>query len=625
MTAVEEGGLPVDREGMRRDSLEPRPTDGTRAALDRWCAARRKLLLGAIAALAILLRLVYFVQLDASPLMWQHLWPESDMSFFDDWGRSIADGDWAGESARHPNHEWHRDVAALHFAAEPELHRQLVAEARDRSDGTRADQLLWNRWLGGRQFHQEPLYAYLIGATYRLLGADVRWVFAWQLALGLVSIMLLYLIGRRAFGETAGLVAALMGTLFGPLLTYELVLLRATLLVAFGLALVQLLWSALGHDSRLRWAAVGLASGAAFVLKTTYAPFGLAACAAVAWRHRRQPRSLCSRLGWIVLGGSFALAPFVTRNVALGLPPLAVTSVGALAFVAGSGPHATADVAGFDASIDDVARVMGTTDGALGATVVETLAAHDSLLSPLRLWAARLLAVFHWYEAPQNGNVYAYRMHAPVLGLAPLSVLSVAPLALLGLFLGRRGWRDRWPLELLVLISLGSLVVFSTVSRYRIVLMAALLPYAAYGSVRLACWVAERRVRPLAGSLVAVALLMIFVGRPLPEFAAVVRATDHVQPYRYYHEPLIAAALDEGRPQAALELLDDALRHEAAMLCGHEVGEAPASMDEARVVQHVAGLHLRRAELLTHMGRDEEAALASRRGNALLSSLGGES
>ena len=75
-------------------------------------------------------------------------------------------------------------------------HRAATAQGGAKTD---PDALLWSRWTGSPQFYQDPLYAYLIGLTYRVIGDDVRFVFAWQMGLGVMSTVLIWLLGAPVF------------------------------------------------------------------------------------------------------------------------------------------------------------------------------------------------------------------------------------------------------------------------------------------------------------------------------------------------------------------------------------------------------------------------------------------
>src|SRR5262249_22950006 len=147
---------------------------------------------------------------------------QSDMNYFDVWGRKVARGDWLSASVSVPMHDWQRAVSHQYLADHPEIRTALVQQAKESGAGADADLLLWSRWMGGHQFYQDPLYPYLIGLTYRVFGEDVRVVFAWQMALGAMSVVLIWLIAWRFFGPAVGVCAGALAVLCAPLIYYDL-------------------------------------------------------------------------------------------------------------------------------------------------------------------------------------------------------------------------------------------------------------------------------------------------------------------------------------------------------------------------------------------------------------------
>jgi hypothetical protein len=207
------------------------------AALEAWLRQRRRTTLVIIVAIALVLRVFCFLELAASPCFWTHEWDQSDMNTFHSWALAIADGDWWFRSAAPPLHNWHREIAEDYARIFPQSWAELQAECRS-DDPDELARALWYRWYGGGRTYQGPLYPYLIAGTYYLLGPAVGWVFAWQMLLGIGSIVLIYRLARLYFGDVAAVLAAAIVLLYGPLLFYEFVLLRVTLIVFWGLLLV---------------------------------------------------------------------------------------------------------------------------------------------------------------------------------------------------------------------------------------------------------------------------------------------------------------------------------------------------------------------------------------------------
>src|SRR3989442_1263607 len=234
-------------------------------------ASPRRLALTAIIAGSVLIRVLYFLQLSSGPCVWQHLWPESDMFFFDRWARTIAAGDWLTDRALHPHVGWHREIADTYFAEHPDAAEAIAREQPAKQPW----EALWDHWYADKCFHQEPLYPYLLAVTYRALGPDVRWVFGWQLAIGVLTNVLVYLVARRHFGDAVAGLAGAAAVLCGPMLLYEMVLTRESLLAFAGMALVFLIERAMVRPAWRSWLAVGAAFGLAVLPKTTFLLFFL--------------------------------------------------------------------------------------------------------------------------------------------------------------------------------------------------------------------------------------------------------------------------------------------------------------------------------------------------------------
>ena len=87
---------------------------------ERWVAAHRAWIVLAVVFLSLVVRVIYFAQLQGGPLMVQHRWAQSDMHYFHGWARAIVGGDWLSSDVRPPLHTWHLRVAGEHFRLHPE-------------------------------------------------------------------------------------------------------------------------------------------------------------------------------------------------------------------------------------------------------------------------------------------------------------------------------------------------------------------------------------------------------------------------------------------------------------------------------------------------------------------------
>ncbi len=110
-----------------------------------------------IIAISLAIRIIYFTSISSTPCYEQHLWDQTDMSFFDLWGRDISQGDWLTNKPLHPSHVWYEWVADIHFQAHPE---QLPAfQDSDSSNiSLSAKRNLWDHWYGGKRYHNHNVW-----------------------------------------------------------------------------------------------------------------------------------------------------------------------------------------------------------------------------------------------------------------------------------------------------------------------------------------------------------------------------------------------------------------------------------------------------------------------------------
>lgn len=610
-------------------------SDGARtyAALEAWLRRRRKLTLVTIVAVAFVLRAFCFLQLAASPFFWIHEWKQSDMNTFHSWALAISEGDWWFRSTAPPLHNWHRRIADEYAREFPQSWADLQA-AQQTDDPDETARALWYEWYGGGRTYQGPLYPYLIAVTYFLLGPAVGWVFAWQMLLGIGSIVLVYWLARKYFGDVAAVAAAVMALLYGPLLFYEFVLLRVTLIVFCGLLLVFVLEWARVDDPALppgkrapRWLVVGVLLGLSLALKAHFLLMVLASVGLLVAEYWRR----WSRLSWcggmLLAGLLVGLGPVVVRNVVVGAPPFVIASSGPPTFFISNAEGAS------QSSWDTrhAARVLGEADGALVPTMTATLKTHPTISSYLRLLGQKALATWYWYEEPNNANLYYARLHSSVLRVLPVSFGMIGPLALVGLVLALRrtgrqraeAYRRPTPLYFLVLTNLIVLHVFFVFARFRVPLAAALVPFAGFAAARLICFVLSRRWKPAVAMIAVSTAMGLYTLAPALPHQPTTRLADVTVGYLVDYDVRLRSALGRGDLSTAADVLDESLRHQPAEVLALGAARPAGSVEEAELAVFYAEIYRRYALVLKQAGRDAEAEKQLRRSADLSQASGG--
>jgi 4-amino-4-deoxy-L-arabinose transferase-like glycosyltransferase len=564
----------------------------------------------AIVVAAVAVRVIYYAQLSTSgaapgsggALLQLHRWDQSDMHFFDAWARLITSGDVLTNQSLHPLHDWHVAVAQAHLGGDATIEQVRAA---------------WDDWYGGKRFHQEPLYPYLIALTYATLGDDVRWVFLWQMAMGVASTMLVYRIGRRCFGEAAGLVAAALTVPAGPLIFNELVLLRGPVITFLGLLAVDAAGVALERKTWKWWLAAGAAGGLA-MLAHGGAQLLIPAVMLTAWASRgiARPHAAAAVLAGVIL----ALSPAMARNLIVGVAPLQLSSVGAVTFIATNGPDQHADMSFYASAA--IPQILEAARAGGPGVVTRTIAMHDGIGAYAGLVGRKIAMTWRWFEKPNNVSFAYFAKHAWVLHLMPVRFALVAPLATVGLAILIAGYRRR-VFELLPLLTLMASGVLSSIvaaphARYRAPLVAWLAPLAGLGLVWLVREARHRAAsRPWIAAVATVVVLFVLTLRPLPYGVTAITNADWLSPYRAYWLPQQEAA---ATPAEAAAVLDTAFAFRPPVIDDLSRQRPAATPDEADLARFYAAVYARYGQALRDAGQTQKALAAERRSMDLLES-----
>ena len=481
---------------------------------------------------------VYLWQISRSPLLWTHRGVESDMYVFHSWAKHVADGDIWSRSFVVPLHRWRLEIADAFLAKHPDEQASLdPAKTLSREALARK---LWDRWCPPLIFYQEPLYPYFVAAIFAVCGDHPLAVFIVQSALGLAGVILIYAIGNRLFGETVGLLSALLMIGAPTLLIFDAILVRESLVIVAGLLIVFLMNRARGVAG---WASTGVATGASIMLKSHFAPMFIAAILWLLLGPREDSLSRRLRfIGALTVGLFVGLSPMMVRNVVVGVPMLSSPSGAFFTFIGANTPDYRGS--GFAMSPEYAPDLIDASHGSLPSAIRLTIASHSSVWSFVNNLWTHFDAAFRWYETPNNTNFYYYRLWAPVLAILPFTYCWIVPAGLLGMLLALPRWREAWALAALVLSNGLVLLMFFVIDRYRAPLLAALLPFAAFAFVTLYRLASAQRWSATAGLACLLIALIAAIARPFESPQPTIRPTDIYVSFHYVFGPRIAAAVE---------------------------------------------------------------------------------
>jgi len=604
----------------RKRQRSRRPAAPTRtawASLDQWLGGRRRYVLLIIVIVSVGARLMCFLELRHSPLFSLHHWDESDMNYFYTWAEEIAAGDWWSRSVAPPLHQPHRKIAADYALMFPDEWQALMAE-HAQGDPEQAARHLWVVWCGNGRCYQDPLYPTLIAVTQKLVGRAVGWVFAWQALLGVCSNVLVYWLSRRMFGHVAAVIAAALALFYGPLVFYDLVLLRTALITFAGLAVALLLQD--GIEKHRRWTLLyaGMALGVAMVLKVSFVLMAAGTVALLTLQHRRQLRQLVRAVGMLAIGVLIGFSPAMVRNVVAGVSLLATATNARPAFLLANAVDAGPVSWGFT----HAGRIMGQTGNSFPGVAIETLKTHPSVSSYLSLLIGRLAAVCSSHEQPNNVNFYYGRLHSCLLRFLPVSFYWIGSAAALGLVAGLSRFRHCSMLYVLLATHLTALLITFAYARYRLPMVAALLPFAGLALARLLELLLKRRWARAVPMALGIGLLAALMGGPGGPARCPVRLADVVQGYHHRYDAQVQAAASEGDWETAARLLGESLGVQPPAIRALGAGRAAATPGEIELALFYARAYSLYADSLKRSGRDLAAQQAQDRAADLRAACG---
>jgi tetratricopeptide (TPR) repeat protein len=427
---------------------------------------------------AFLVRLIYLVQVDSIPLFY-HL--AGDAGTYDEWGQRIAAGDWLGKGV----------------------------------------------------FYQAPLYPYFLGVLQLILGRDLWLIRLVQIALGAVSCALIFRVGRELFSRQAGITAGLILAWYAPGIFFE-GLIEKSILDFFLLSLLLFLLIEAGKGRRWnQWVATGAVLGLLGLSRENALILAAVLPLWIGFYFSDSP--IFTRLQWIGLffaGVLLVLAPVGLRNLAIGGEFQLTTSQLGPNFFIGNHPQA-------DGTYGSVRNVIGEphlegrdakrlAERGLGRSLTPGEVSDywlqkswDYIRSQpgqwLELLGKKWLLVWNAREIEDSDDFYIYQQWSWLLrSMAWISHFGVlAPLAVMGIFLTVKQWRQLWLLYAMILSLAASVAIFYVFGRYRFPLVPFLALFAGAGVVRIIAFYKEKNFQTLTIAAVLLLSTGIVVNWPI--------------------------------------------------------------------------------------------------------------
>ena len=373
---------------------------------------------------------------------------------------------------------------------------QLMGDARGYVDW--GQQIAAGEWYGKQTFYQAPLYPYTLAVLIKGFSAGTFGLRFFQIILGTLSVALLGIAGRHAFNRRVGVIAAAMYALYPPAIYYDGII-QKTALASFLLCLLLAECSYLNRRaSKLHAMFAGIALG---LLVLTRENALLWVPVIPIWMALRVPAERSGKIGLMVtyvLGLAFVLLPVAARNASLGGEWSPTTFQAGPNFYIGNNLNSNGlyrplipghETPKYERA--DAQRLAELDEGReLTSREVSRYWFEKSFeeikqdpVNWIQLLCLKSLMVVNRFEVPDVESMRVYRDFSVTLRvLAPVWHFGIlCPLAVWGMFVTRKRWRQLSLLYAFTLVMVAAIVGFFILGRYREPLVPLLILFAAGG------------------------------------------------------------------------------------------------------------------------------------------------
>jgi len=389
------------------------------------------------------------------------------------------------------------------------------------ADGTYADRAV---------YEYAPLFAYLMAGIYRLFSPEIFHIRLLNILFGVLACWVIYGIGARLGGRKIGLLACLAAALYKPFILYSIVPLKeASAILLFALTAFMFL-TAIEKKALLPSGILGLAMGLLLNVRPNAVILIPLLLLLIAW-HRCQNgdglRTVAAHFGLCLLGLWIAVAPFVIRNYIVAGEFAVTTSQTGFNLYIGNNlanpdpyyrPVPFASSSPFEQGIQFTIEASRRTGKILSSTEASdywTKETFRQAIAEPRAFAWKVvqktLALVNHFEACDHYDIGFISDFARFFKLPFFSFWFVFPLGMAALAFRLFDDRKARALGLILAVYAATLLIFFNNARYRVPMLAILIPYAALGGADLVEKIRRRDFRR-AGIFAAVVLALTVVG-----------------------------------------------------------------------------------------------------------------
>jgi len=352
-------------------------------------------------------------------------------------------------------------------------------------------------WVGDSVFFMAPLYQYFLAVLYKIFGVNIGLVLVLQGLLSVASIWLIYVFATHLFNRRIGLLSAVLATFHGAFIFYSGFLLKANLSLFFTALFLVVLLKTCDTPTFRNFFWCGLILG---ILVPIRGNFLVVTAILSIWFFFFPLRK---SLRWqntiaFFLGTALFIVPCTIRNYYVGGEFVLVNSAAGLNFFIGNNPIADGyniapsyiRLTPFYEEIDSKKRAEMNLGKTLKASEVSDYWMGQGLKfvkeQPFDFLVLQIKKFFIFINNSEKGDNYDFnfmKQFAPILHVEFIPYGVILILTIAGLFWGRWSSPPFIGIYLFIISYTLSVVIFFVKSRYRIPVVPAMIPLAAFALV----------------------------------------------------------------------------------------------------------------------------------------------
>lgn len=384
-------------------------------------------------------------------------------------------------------------------------------------------------WIGDSVFFMAPFYQYFLAFLYKIFGVKIGLVLILQGILSIASVWLIYLFSTHLFNQRIGLLSAVLATFHGAFIFYSGFLLKANLsLFLTSLFLVVLLRTCDNPTFRnFFWC--GLILGILVPIRGNF----LIVIAVMSFWFFFFP--LRKSLRWqntiaFLLGAALFITPFTIRNYYVSGDFVLVNSAAGFNFFIGNNPIANGyniapsyiRLTPFYEEIDSKKRAEIVLGRTLKASEVSDYwmsqgwkFVREQPFDFLILQIKKFLIFINNSEKGDNYDINFMKQFTPILHIGIIPYGAILILAIVSLYWGRWSSPPFIGIYLFIISYALSVIIFFVKSRYRIPVVPAMIPLAAFALLEGRNKLLRTSKREMAILVIIFLALTIAIFRPI--------------------------------------------------------------------------------------------------------------